>query len=242
MHLEDSLARFHDNKDIFIDLRIHKHFNMPKIHSLMHYSLSIHLFGSTDNYNTEQMKWLHIVLTKYTFATTNKKEENPQMTTRNVCCKKVQVHYSYIKWQQQTKQESEMAKPIGPLCPAAQRLKMLQHPMVKAVSFDDLANKYGAIDFQDMLVDFIAHFNNPMATGVTLFTLAMDTLIPFCSVPVHHRFKFTDLDTSQIVDSIFVWLEQKDVCGHLVPSWFDTVLICSNPASQDMLHRIEGKF
>jgi hypothetical protein len=39
--LEESLARFHDNKDIFIDLGIRHHFNMPKIHSMIHYTPSI---------------------------------------------------------------------------------------------------------------------------------------------------------------------------------------------------------
>ena len=39
--LNDSLARFHNNKDVFIDLGICYHFNMPKIHSMIHYTPSI---------------------------------------------------------------------------------------------------------------------------------------------------------------------------------------------------------
>jgi hypothetical protein len=64
-HLEDSLTQFHSNKDIFLNVSVRKHFNLPKIHSLLHYSPSICLFSTTDNYNTEQMERLHIDLTKH---------------------------------------------------------------------------------------------------------------------------------------------------------------------------------
>ena len=55
MHrLEEALVSFHENKDVFVDLGVREHFNVPKIHSLLHYVSSIVLFGTTDNYNTEQ--------------------------------------------------------------------------------------------------------------------------------------------------------------------------------------------
>ena len=49
---------------------------------------------------------------------------------------------------------------------------MTRNPTVKAVSFDDLAHHYGAIDFQDAIADFIAQFNNPRASGASLRALA----------------------------------------------------------------------
>jgi len=52
--LERSLVAFHANKDVFVDLGVRDGFNVPKIHSLLHYGQSICLFGTTDNYNTEQ--------------------------------------------------------------------------------------------------------------------------------------------------------------------------------------------
>ncbi|KAF8269647.1 hypothetical protein EI94DRAFT_1897314, partial [Lactarius quietus] len=81
MHLEDSLTQFHKNKDIFVNLGICDNFNVPKIHSLLHYSPSICLFGTTDNYNTEQTEHLHIDYMKHAFAATNKKDVKSQMTT-----------------------------------------------------------------------------------------------------------------------------------------------------------------
>ena len=51
--LDDTLLKFHENKDIFIDMGIHEHFKIPKLHLLLHYVMYIKLFGSTDNYNTQ---------------------------------------------------------------------------------------------------------------------------------------------------------------------------------------------
>jgi len=80
-HLEHSLVTFYKNKEVFVDLGVRDHFNVPKIHSLLHYTLFIHLFGTTDNYNTEQTKRLHIDFTKDAYCTTNHKDEYHQMTT-----------------------------------------------------------------------------------------------------------------------------------------------------------------
>ena len=57
-------------------------------------------------------------------------------------------------------QENHQASPQPPTpdervhCPRF--LKMARNPTLKAVSFDDLSLKYGAIDFQDCLADYIA--------------------------------------------------------------------------------------
>jgi len=69
--LEGSLAAFHQNKAVFVDLSIWEDFNIPKLHGLVHYALSIHLFGTTDNYNTEQSECLHINLAKNAYRATN---------------------------------------------------------------------------------------------------------------------------------------------------------------------------
>ena len=45
--MEESLDRFHNNKEAFVELGIRNHFKIPKIHSLIHYVPSIRLFGTT---------------------------------------------------------------------------------------------------------------------------------------------------------------------------------------------------
>ena len=78
--MKSALDDFHTNKSIFIDLKIRSHFNFPKLHSLLHYTSSIKLFGTTDNYNTEHSEHLHIDLAKDAYAATNHKDKLAQMT------------------------------------------------------------------------------------------------------------------------------------------------------------------
>ncbi|KAH9059716.1 hypothetical protein EDB87DRAFT_1619886 [Lactarius vividus] len=56
-------------------MRKKKTSTFPSFHSLAHYRRSITLFGSTDNYNTEQSERLHIDFTKDAYRTTNFKDE-----------------------------------------------------------------------------------------------------------------------------------------------------------------------
>jgi hypothetical protein len=114
--LQESLAAFHSNKGIFIDLGIREHFNIPKFHSLTHYVGSIRLFGTTDNYNTKQSERLHIDLAKDAYHATNCRDEYPQMTVWLECCEKIQRHDAYIEWRQRGDcQGQQSRRPIRPL-------------------------------------------------------------------------------------------------------------------------------
>ncbi|KAJ7100312.1 Zn-finger domain-containing protein [Mycena crocata] len=62
--LQSSLDTFHSNKNIFIELGIREHFNIPKIHALQHYVDAIRALGSADGYNTEAPERLHIDFAK----------------------------------------------------------------------------------------------------------------------------------------------------------------------------------
>lgn len=241
--LEECLAHFHENKDIFMDLGVRKHLNIPKFHSLRHYARSITLFGSTDNYNTEQSERLHIDFTKDAYRATNRKDEYPQMTAWVERREKIQRHTVYVKWRQEPRPTSTPTspKPIGPLQISTRYLKMARNPTTKA-TFGELVAKYGAIDFQDTLADFIALANYPGASAATLRTRAADTLIPFQSVPVFHRIKFSSTansEDSEIIDSVVVRPEQRDSRGRLVPSRFDTVLV---RGKEDMMHGTNGAY
>ncbi|KAH9027968.1 hypothetical protein EDB85DRAFT_2074700 [Lactarius pseudohatsudake] len=225
--LEDCLTRFHDNKDIFLDLGVHNHFNIPKFHSLSHYKASITLFGTTDNYNTEQSEQLHIDLAKNVYHATNRKDEYKQMTGWLERREKILLHMKYVKWRQQSNNTTQISVPLGPLHARMRYPKMARHPSVKAVLFEALAERYGAVDFQDALADYIAQVNHPGASAATLRARAADTLLPFCTIPVFHRIKFTagNSDNSEIVDSVVIRPEQNDTRGRIIPSRFDTVLV-----------------
>ncbi|KAJ7475314.1 hypothetical protein B0H11DRAFT_1608947, partial [Mycena galericulata] len=95
---DDALKRFHDNKDIFIDLGIRSNFNLPKLHFLRHYTSGIKRFGTTDNFNTEYTERLHIDLAKDAYRATNHKDEYPQMTQWLERKEKILLHAKFIHW------------------------------------------------------------------------------------------------------------------------------------------------
>jgi len=96
--MQDTLNHFHTNKDIFVDLGVRDHFNIPKVHFLSHYIDLIILFGTTDNFNTQYTERLHINYAKDVYAATNKKDKYTQMTTWLKRKEKIQRHNQYIKW------------------------------------------------------------------------------------------------------------------------------------------------
>jgi Plavaka transposase len=227
--LQDCLTRFHDNKDVFLDLGIWKNFCLPKLHSMTHYASSIRLFGTTDNYNTEQSERLHIDLAKDAYRATNRKDEYSQMTQWLERREKIQQLSAFIDLGQEGEPQSPpVQKVIGPPHASALTLKMAQRPSKGRVPFDVLAGDYGALDFQDALADFIAQTNYPGASGAALRHRAHDTHIPFLGVPVYHNIKFrtsSEFEASTIVDVVHVRPEQKDTHGRIIPGRFDTVLV-----------------
>jgi Plavaka transposase len=234
--LQDSLTRFHDNKDVFLDLGIRENFRLPKLHSLTHYASSIQLFGTTDNYNTEQSERLHIDFAKNAYRATNHKDEYSQMTKWLERREKIEQHSALINWRhkQGTEHHSPSQEAIGPPRAHVLTLKMAQRPSKRGVLFNDLARDYGAPDFQDALADFIAQVNYPGASGTALRHRAHNTHIPFSGVPVYHYIKFTkgaEIDEFKIVDVVHVRPEQKDLHGRIIPGRFDTVLVDSRGLS-----------
>ncbi|KAH9021271.1 hypothetical protein EDB84DRAFT_1275071 [Lactarius hengduanensis] len=239
LRLEESLARFHEDKDVFVDLGVREHFNIPKVHSLLHYKSSITLFGSTDNYNTEQTERLHIDFTKDAYRATNHKDEYPQMTAWLERREKIQQHMMFIAWRQRAQyDDTQYSEPTGPSKPVPRTVQMARNPSLKAVSFNDLADKYGAFDFQDALADFIARLNHPQASATALRGLAEDTLLPFRHVPVFHKIKFVSTPDLDIIDVVHIRPDQKDARRRTIPSRFDTVIVRGKP--QDGAHVNKG--
>jgi hypothetical protein len=230
--MEGHLRQFHDNKAVFLDLGMHTQFNLLKLHSLSHYASLIKLFGTTDNYNMEQLEHLHIDLVKDTYCITNHKEKYSQMTKWLEHYEKVQQYMVFINWRGQ--QGHELSLPswiiIGPPEAHALTIKMLQNPSKRREFFDAIAHDYGTLDFQDALADFIAQLNYPGASKTALADCAHNMHIPFSYVPVYHKIKFTrsgNLKQPKIVNIVYVWPEQETSCGWIIPACFNTVLMQS---------------
>ncbi|EJD45508.1 hypothetical protein AURDEDRAFT_64485, partial [Auricularia subglabra TFB-10046 SS5] len=78
--MEGALSRFHEHKHVFVDLGIRKHFNISKIHKLLHYVPQIRAYGAAPGYNTESPERLHIDLCKEAYRASNRRDFIAQMT------------------------------------------------------------------------------------------------------------------------------------------------------------------
>jgi len=78
--LQKALKTFHENKAVFVTEGICEHFNILKIHAMVHYVAAIQSRGSADGFNTESLERLHIDYAKEAYRASNKKEYVHQMT------------------------------------------------------------------------------------------------------------------------------------------------------------------
>jgi hypothetical protein len=222
--LDATLRQFHEDKEVFLELGVRKDFNFPKMHSLSHYRRSITLFGSTDNYNTEQSERLHVDFMKKAFRKSNFKDETKQMATYNERSEAIHDRSALMQLHE------DSLTPIHPPLyypPSTRHPFVAIHPSERAVSFGDLVEQYGAIDFQDALADFIVYHNYPELSTNAARRRADNTLIPFQKVAVFHKIKFTDRDGSHrnIVDVIHARPEARNQRRTINPGRFDTGLV-----------------
>ncbi len=235
--LRAALQRFHENKDIFVQLGIRLHFKLPKLHSLEHYVDSIKLFGTTDNYDTQYTERLHIDFAKEAYRATNRRDEFWQMTLWLERREKVLQHDAYIAWRlrQHSAPSSSPSLPPGPpddpLPPSFTRIKMTKHASVKALRFETAVRDYGATWLRDALARYIVGYRNPSLTPEEIEHEALTVSYRFATLPVYHKLKFVLEDAQQlgimeaVHDAAHARPARRDRYGRHVPARFDTVLV-----------------
>ncbi|KAF8868642.1 hypothetical protein BD779DRAFT_1614940 [Infundibulicybe gibba] len=139
--LKACLATFHRFKDIFIKYEIRKHFNIPKIHALLHYFASIQALGSNDGYNSESPERLHIDFAKDAFRASNKKDYHEQMTLWLQRREAMWQREAYITWLNAQQQA------------AAEQLA--KAPPLRGVTAQRLIEHFGATKFIPALTSFL---------------------------------------------------------------------------------------
>jgi hypothetical protein len=96
--LENCLKTFHDNKNVIIELGIRDHFNIPKLHSLLHYVDCIRSLGSADGYNSESPERLHIDFAKDAYRASNKRDYVEQMALWLQRHEAMWLRESFLMW------------------------------------------------------------------------------------------------------------------------------------------------
>ncbi|KAG2145304.1 uncharacterized protein EDB93DRAFT_1241163 [Suillus bovinus] len=208
--LDEVLTLFHNHKQIFVDLGIRNHFNLPKLHATRHYISMICFFGMMDNYNTEYTEQLHIDLAKDAYRATNRKDEFIKMTQWLERKEKIVRHAKFIHWQlHNNTPHHPRPRPASLSFDRTQTLA--KHPSAKAVPF------------QTSISLSRTHFE----------ALAANVHLPFHSVAVYHKIKWLSVDARGhgdplvTVDSIHVMPCHTGTCrkNDALPARFDTALI-----------------
>ena len=231
VHLDAALKRFHDNKDIFIDLGVRANFNFPKIHFTGHYQRFIELFGTTDNYSTEYSERLHIDLAKDAYRATNMKDEYTQMTAWLERQEKVLQHDKYLRPQIHHLDPLRNPLRFSSVLIQPRELRMSKHPSARGVTIESLKSDYGALYFEDALARFVAQYQNPQLTKAQIKRAALNVHIPFRKLSVFHRVKYVSCDPynlekeENVVDSIHAQPARSDKYGNVIPGRFDTGLV-----------------
>ena len=96
--LESCLKTFHNHKKIIIKLEIQEHFNIPKLHALLHYINCIRSLGLADGYNTESPEQLHIDFAKEAYRASNKQGYIEKMAVWLQRHEAVWLRESYLVW------------------------------------------------------------------------------------------------------------------------------------------------
>jgi hypothetical protein len=224
--LEDALDDFHRNKSVFVDLGARTHFNIPKLHALLHYVHSIQTFGTIDNYNTEYTERLHIDLIKDAYDATNSKDEYPQMTKWLERREKMYQLENYILWRLQGARATvQEILQHHPRLVTDRQLKMPHHPTLKAVPMDTLMMNYGAKFFGEALARFVVTIIYPGLSKRQVEDRADALFLPTYSIPVFHCLKFVDLLSGSTLDAVHAKPSRTDKYHRNVPGRFDTVLV-----------------
>lgn len=225
--LERALIEFHANKFIFETLGIRDHFNIPKLHFLVHYVRAIKLFGTTDNYNTETTERLHIDFAKDAYKATNHKDEFAQMTKWLERQEKIAQHTNYVVWRNANSPPPNSFDPPDMSCML--HPKMTRHPTRKSVTLDEISSPagYGALNFETALCRFIVQFQNPRFTRRQIDDTSFDIHLPFYSLPVYHSIKFWNqaVHGNTTLDSIHAYPSQLKGGAITRKSRFDTALV-----------------
>jgi hypothetical protein len=184
--LESSLKIFHTNKNVIIEAGIREHFNIPKLHSIIHYLNAIRALGSTDGYNSESPERLHIDFAKEGYRASNRRDYLEQMAIWLQRREAMWKREAYIAW---IEERLSTAQPVGEGQAVeesdndseSERITATTTPPSQAVALYSVAKKapFHQITVERIVSDF----------GATDFLEALQTFLrkhlPACKISPH---------------------------------------------------------
>ena len=171
--LENCLKTFHQHKEVFIHLGIHEHFNIPKLHAILHYINAIRALGSTDGYNSESPERLHIDFAKEAYRASNKRDPMEQMALWLQRREAMWIREGYVMWLEEgleamlresvvdVEEENDSAGVVVPtltLDAPTMSYTIAKTAPFKNVNISRLASEFGAVDFIPALTTFLREY------------------------------------------------------------------------------------
>ncbi|KIY63227.1 hypothetical protein CYLTODRAFT_360315 [Cylindrobasidium torrendii FP15055 ss-10] len=220
-YMESALDSWRQNKHIFLDLNIREDFLIPKIHSLTHYVDGIRLFGTTNNFNTEMFKRLHIEFAKNGWRASNRRDEFPQMTEWVTRQETVHDFEHFVEWVPKEIDSTSHAIIRHPSKKPFQQILLPKRPSYPRKALSVLAREYGIRDFPKHLAEYISLIEHERARRPTLYR--SDTL-PFQHLDVYYSFKLTAEGLHDPLDEEHDWVKASPLNG----GRYDTVVVLND--------------
>ncbi|KAI0350324.1 hypothetical protein OH77DRAFT_1593589, partial [Trametes cingulata] len=138
-------------------------------------------------------------------------------------------------------QVSQVVVPGRPLPASATpwtRIKIAKWPSVKALSFDDAAERYGDAYLRDALARFVVQYRDPTLSAAEVEQESLNVTYHFRKIQAFHKLKFLleDAQALGIMDDIqdvaHARPARRDKQGRPVPGRFDTVLVNDGTGGQ----------
>ncbi|KAF8152479.1 hypothetical protein B0H34DRAFT_784587 [Crassisporium funariophilum] len=237
--LQHSLETFHQHKDIFIDLEIREHFNIPKLHNIQHYIDSIVTLGSADGYNTESPERLHIDFAKEAYRASNKRDYTEQMAVWLQRQEAMFLRTAYLTWLHpkeplQDLVDDELLDPddepsdsednhLADL--AVVQYRLAKSPPFRNVTVDTLTTQHGAVDFLPAFCEFVRKHVSCAPTPSQY-----DRFDVYKQISVRLPFNRYISSNQMITDRIRTTPTRLSRGRHpSIPGNFDTALVIENP-------------
>ena len=238
--MQDALDTFHLHKDVFAELRPDEDFNIPKVHSMMHYIDSICSLGSADGYNTESPERYHIDYIKAAYRASNGVDYVPQMTKWLQHREAIDRHAAYLDWVSAGPISTSCGMPVSQLIGSTPSGIVPGHAyrLTKSCPFPNtpvrhLKSAFSALDF----VPAFQAFLNKHISNARISSSIHDRFNVYKSIVVQLP-SVTHVSDNKRQDKLRACCtipssnpRKSDIPGH-----FDTVLIVQDRA----LHREKG--
>jgi len=242
--LQQSLETFHEHKDVFIELGIRQHFNIPKLHNIQHYIDAIYSLGSADGYNTELPERLHIDFAKSAYLASNKRDFLEQMAIWLQRQEAILLRSAYLAW---CHPEPETDNPHDEDVSDAEDLEELvshpskhwriaKNPPFANVSIDYIETHYFLSNFLQVFTSFIQK-HMPHAPTPSKYD-RFDVYKQVSLILPHNRYISANLNTDRIRTTP---ARERQGRRPEVIAQFDTVFVIEKPATYKPSSSLEGE-